>query len=481
MMPTSLAGRLVGGAAIFIMLALLIAGGVIGAVLEHFVRGQIDQRLDGQLHAVADALVAPGGRLDLTRNVDAPPFDLPGSGWAWQVGHDGIPVLRSRSLGPASLGQPAGPVPALGLPPPFAPLDPQGREPARDRPKPAPPLSQEMAAPDWGRAMPDGGGPWTDTLLTRSVQTTIDAVPVVITATAPQRALRGPLRGALLTVGASLLVLAAAFLAAVLLQVRVGLRPLTALRSRLAEVRHGRTDRIVGSYPQELQPLVDELNALLEQNAESLVRARRHVSNLAHGLKTPLASLAVALDGPGHDPQGRYHALLDLMDRQIRHHLRRARAAALGSPARSQVALAPRVADLATALVKIYADKALRFDNHVPPGIAVACDQQDVDEMLGNLLDNACKWARGVVIITAVEAGRLVALSIADDGPGLAPDRLPDVLRPGRRLDESTPGYGFGLPITRELAELYGGALSLGSSSSGGLSAVLTLPAAAAL
>jgi hypothetical protein len=168
------------------------------------------------------------------------------------------------------------------------------------------------------------------------------------------------------------------------------------------------------------------------------------------------------------------------MERRIRHHLGRARAAALSGPTRAQTPIAPRIDDVVDALAKIYADKRIALAQEVPRDLAVACEQQDFDEMAGNLLENAFRWARSRVEVHADrDDGRSVAIVIDDDGPGLRPEQIPQVLRPGERLDESAPGFGFGLPITRELAELYGGELKLAASPLGGLRVTLRLPVAA--
>ena len=273
-------------------------------------------------------------------------------------------------------------------------------------------------------------------------------------------------------------VLALALIGGVLLQVRLGLRPLSQLTEDLQRVRTGRAERISGAQPSEVAPLVAELNTLLDQNALNLERARRHVANLAHGLKTPLATLAVIMDERGWYADGRLRPLVMTMDRRIRHHLSRARLAALGGPERARTLLAPRVADHIGAFGKLYADKGLAYEIGIAPDIALACEAQDLDELLGNLLDNASKWARQRVLVAADRVGPMVEMTIEDDGPGLSDQQAVDVMRPGHRLDESAPGYGFGLPITRELAELYGGTVALGRSELGGLRAGVTLPAA---
>lgn len=166
------------------------------------------------------------------------------------------------------------------------------------------------------------------------------------------------------------------------------------------------------------------------------------------------------------------------MDRRIRHHLGRARAAALGGPVRARTVLAPRVADLVLVLAKVNADKTIGVTQDVAPSVAVACEQQDVDEMLGNVLENAFAWCRSKVTVRDAAEGRSVVLTIEDDGPGLSADQMASVVQAGRRLDENVPGFGFGLSITRELAELYAGSLTLRTSEAGGLRVEIRLPAA---
>lgn len=441
-MPRSLGGRLLLAASLLIVLALLGTGTVMGFALRRFIQGQVDGRLDGQILSVTDALRAgPDGSLRLERLVDGPPFERPLSGWYWEALAPG-PVLRSRSLGSADIA-----------PASFAPGD-------------APhPLAF------------DGTGPLGEPLRVRAKRVALGSRVVTVVAAAPLEALAGPLREALAPAAATLAGLAAALLGGTVLQVRLGLRPLARLRADLATVTAGRAQRITGAQPSEIAPLVRELNVLLDQNAAGLERARRHVANLAHGLKTPLATLALALEGPAADPAGQLRPLVTTMDRLIRHHLTRARTAALGGAERARVQLAPKVADHVTVFAKLYADKGLDYGIEVGAALAVACETQDLDEVLGNLLDNACKWARRRVLVTAAPAGGRVALSIEDDGPGLSPAQAVDVLRPGRRADESAPGYGFGLPICRELTELYGGTLDLGPSGLGGLKASVSLPA----
>ncbi|UFX46249.1 sensor histidine kinase [Bradyrhizobium sp. 41S5] len=320
-------------------------------------------------------------------------------------------------------------------------------------------------------------GPDDRRLHFRILNVSASGVPATIVASAPRDAVLGPLWEAMRTLALSLAVLGIALIGAMLIQVRLGLRPLERLRRAVADVRSGLRERVPDAQPSEVQPLATELNALLVQNAANLDRARKHVSNLAHGLKTPLATLAIALQKqtPGSDD---LHDLVVLMDRRIRHHLGRARSAALGGPVRTRTAVASRVADLALVLGKVNADKATTFVNTIPPGLSVACEQQDIDEMLGNVLENAFSWCRSKVLVRSSEDGRSAVIVVEDDGPGLSPEQMSAATQAGRRLDESSPGFGFGLSITRELAELYAGSLALDRSSLGGLQVAIRLPSA---
>ena len=452
--PRSLGRRLLAGAALFIALALVVAGGVIGLLLHHFIQRQVDERLDSQILFLASTLqVDEGGALRLAGNADGPPFDRPARGWYWQV-KGPTNVLRSRWLEPGTLD-------VAGLLPPRPPRRPH--PPGMDGPPPWP----------W-----EGPGPDRRPLHYRIKSVTIGKAQAEIVATAPREAVTGPLLDAMATLGFSLAALGVALVLAMLLQVRLGLRPLDRLREALAEVRAGRADRVPGEQPEEVRPLVGELNALLEQNAANLERARRHVSNLAHGLKTPLATLSVALSRERtRDPE--LVDMVDTMERRIRHHLGRARAAALGGPTRAQTAVAGRLEGLGQVLAKVSGERRIALTIDVPPTLAVACEQQDFDEIAGNLLENAFNWAGAAVAVHATPGdGALATLTIDDDGPGLHAEQIAQVLQPGKRLDESAPGFGFGLSITQELVELYGGSLDFGRAPLGGLRVILTLPLA---
>jgi signal transduction histidine kinase len=453
----SLSRRLLLAATAFIAVAMIAAAVAIGFGLHRFVQGQIDQRLDTQIVFLSSMLHAgDNGTLSLTGNADGPPFERRRHGWYWQVTGPNN-TLRSQSLQDAALDVPA-------------------TASRADRP---PPRRDERTARDDRPRPADGPGPDDEPLHYRVKNVNVAGVTAMIMASAPRAAVLGPLRDAMTPLGVALGVLGLGLVLAIMLQIRLGLRPLDRLRKSVADVRAGRLERVPSRQPVEIQPLVSELNGLLEQNSANLERARRHVANLAHGLKTPLATLAIALSAPPGRNTDELHPLVNLMERRIRHHLGRARAAVLSGPVRTQTMIAPRINDLVEAMQKIHAEKAVDLSVEIADDIAVACEQQDFDEMAGNLLENAFKWSRGRISVRARPAeGRDISLVIEDDGPGLQPSQISQVLRPGERLDEGTPGFGFGLPITRELAELYGGALSLEGSALGGLRVSLRLPAA---
>jgi signal transduction histidine kinase len=266
------------------------------------------------------------------------------------------------------------------------------------------------------------------------------------------------------------------------LQVRKGLSAVQQLRERLAAVHQGREPVVEGRYPAEVQPLVHDLNTLLEQRAQAVARAIAKAGDLAHGLKTPLAVIAQEAEHARSAGNGPFadavREQVERMQRQIDYHLAHARAAASGAAPGARAVVADSAHGLARTLLRLHAGRGMAIDVDVPAQQSVRCQREDLDEILGNLLDNACKWGRSRVVVTAGVDGGRVAITVDDDGPGIDRGQRELVLQRGVRADESAPGSGFGLAIVRDLAELYGGALSLDSSPLGGLRVRLTLPAA---
>jgi signal transduction histidine kinase len=278
-----------------------------------------------------------------------------------------------------------------------------------------------------------------------------------------------------------MVVIAAIALTVGYVQMRRGFSPIAQLRARLADVQQGRERQLRGDYPAEVQPLVTDLNALLAARDASVSRAQAKAGDLAHGLKTPLAVLlheAEQARASGHHSLAdTLTAEIDRMRRQIDYHLAQARAGASAATAGTRADVARSVAALLRTMARVHADRKLSFVETGTTG-HVRVEAQDLDEMLGNLLDNASKWARGTVQVSASLKGDTVLITVDDDGPGLDPAMRNAVLSRGVRVDESAPGSGLGLAIVRELAVLYGGAIALTASPLGGLRAELTLPAA---
>jgi signal transduction histidine kinase len=282
---------------------------------------------------------------------------------------------------------------------------------------------------------------------------------------------------------------AIAFMIAGLSQVRRGLSPFDQLRARLTAVREGREQRIEGTYPNEVQPLVNDLNALLEDREHMVTRAYAKAGDLAHGLKTPLAVLAQEssrAEAAGHaDLAAEIGAQVERMSRQVEYHLAHSRAAVSGATPGARCSVAQSAEGLARTLLRLHADRGLTIDVEVSPDHSIKGRREDLDEMLGNLLDNACKWARSRVTISSSATVSTIVILVDDDGRGLDPSLREAVLQRGVRADESPrmPGaggasIGFGLAIVRDLAELYHGSISLAESPHGGVRARLELPAA---
>ena len=274
--------------------------------------------------------------------------------------------------------------------------------------------------------------------------------------------------------------LGAGLIVAIVLQVRIGLQPLRRVRESLARIRDGKARRLEGRFPAEIAPLAGELNSLIQHSEEVVGRARTHVANLAHFLKTPLTVLsseAEAQPGPLADGVKRQ---VETMRRQVDHYLARGRAAGALDVLGNRTKVKSVLDDLARVLTRIHEDRGIEIEIVCPPELYFRGERQDLEEMSGNLIDNACKWARARVVVTASALEKAMwVLKVEDDGPGLAPEDRERVLERGEKLDESVPGSGLGLSIVEDIAKLYGGAFELGTSLLGGLEATLRLPAIA--
>jgi len=434
----SLRGRLLIAAGLTIALAVGLTALSTRYLMTQIVTQTLDSRIDSQILAL-DAALTPQGRLDLQRLRLLPHFQTAPLQWGWRVESP-----EGRWSGGANLGE----------------------EEAAPRQRPA-----------WGQIytsqMRHGGTVMHARNLRKFLSGQSGAV--VLTVAAPEQLITEPMEAALKPAFVALGLMIVVLLAVAYGQLLYSLRPVLDLRRAVASVRDGQQQEVHGQWPRELAPLSEELNGLIRQNASGLENARLHVANLAHGLKTPLATLTLRLARQGADAETQ--AFVADMARRIDHHLNRARSGAQMLGGRASADVSVIVGRLVRAMQHLHEDRALSFAMDLGAQPKLAVDPADLDEMLGNLLDNACRYARRNVGVSCRVEGSLLALVVEDDGPGIPAHAIEQALTHGTRLDESGQGYGFGLGIVRELAEFYGGSLELTDSLQwNGLSAVLRLP-----
>jgi signal transduction histidine kinase len=261
--------------------------------------------------------------------------------------------------------------------------------------------------------------------------------------------------------------------------IRLALRPFDELRRGLQTIHAGTSRALAGDFPNEVQPVVDDLNQLIGFQDAAVERARTQAGDLAHALKTPLAILGAlarqaASDGRS-DLSESIREQVTLMHRQVDRVLARARAGIAATLIRRSIPVAPIAEKVMRALERLPNDQDLSWECDIAADIRFPGEEGDLTEMLGNLLDNARKWANSRIRLTATSTGSMLRVDIEDDGPGLPADLVPHIVR-GQRWDETQPGTGFGLAITQDLAEGYRGRLDLDRSELGGLRVTVTIP-----
>lgn len=465
MLPSSnsLALRLVAIAAGWGVIGLVAGGLLLSSLFRSAAERGFDQRLLADLEGViAVAEIDCGGTFVMPKPLIAERFTRAFSGSYWQVATmasgpntQSQPVMRSRSLWdktlPVGKGTQAGEM-EQGYAPGF--------------------LGQRLRYVERivSIARPDTDVPDASCVGSRLFR---------IAVAGDLRDVEAEIEGFESTLFWSVIALGGSMTLAMALFVRLGLSPLEKISAALAAIREGRAARLEGRYPSEIQPLADELNALVRHNADVVARARTHVGNLAHFLKTPLSVLANEARGASSPLADAVNKQVGVMRRQVDHYLARARTVASAGVIGARCDVAPVIADLTRALTRIYDQQGIAITAECAEGFVFRGDRADLEEMLGNLLDNACKWASehvSIVVSPSQAPGRL-RIVVADDGPGLSDEQKRRVLERGERLDESKPGSGLGLGIVREIASLYGGTFALGRSQAGGLSVELDLPA----
>jgi signal transduction histidine kinase len=393
--------------------------------------------------------------------VGEPLFEVPNSGWYWQIRP--LNPTAGRSLASPSLG-------AATLPLPHTHPD-----------------SEREGEADWVIAEGPAGEPLRVVELIGAVGEGADAPQYSFTVAGPLEWPRAEINrfGTILALALALTGLA--LLAATLLQVKVALRPLSAIERGLADIRSGRRERLDGDFPAEIAPLQLELNALITSNQDIIDRARTQVGNLAHALKTPLAVLTNEADQTQSLLALKVRAQARLMQGHVTHYLDRARMAARANTIGRVTPIRPVAEGLKRALERIHQERDITISIDCDPSLMFRGERQDLEELLGNLLDNAAKWAHGTVSFRAAlvergpdpdRPGAWLHIEIEDDGDGVPADQRLKMVRRGERLDETKPGSGLGLSIVNDLVGSYRGRLAFGESHAGGLKADVILPAA---
>jgi signal transduction histidine kinase len=454
LIPNSLRFRLLGAGAIVILVAVQVAGVMLLLLFERNVIRLVHNEMDAGLEQLARFLSRDeAGKPQLSNSSADPGFRQRLSGRYWQISADGEVLLRSRSLGSAQLDTKSVPDTMHGVQRlPLLGPDKQTLYGSLRR------MVLEPTAPGQGAA---------NFLL---------VVAMDVAEIRALDALNGQLRG---DVFAALALLAAILIAAAMMQVSVGLRPLEVLRTGIEKIRVGKARRLSDEVPSELQPLVAETNRLLEAQEKAIESARARAGDLAHGLKTPLTALT-GLAGRLREQERTNFAdeleqQLKGLNKHIERELTRTRIAA-GTTIPQKTSVEPIVGRLFRTMEKLPRGDRIDWSLICEPNLIAPVEESDLAEILGNLLDNARKWARSEVEIAATSVADSVELLIDDDGPGVPEsDRIRVMLR-GTRLDENVPGWGLGLNITKTIVEAYGGQMLLDSSVRGGLSVRLMLP-----
>lgn len=457
MRDSSLATRLFLSATGWTVIVLIVTGFALSSLYKQAVERSFDRRLNLYMRTlVADVTPPDEGSEKTAQALGEPLFDLPLSGWYWQiVRQDGDKPDKksSRSLWDRTL----------------------------------PNLAAEgFALSKSGVRIGYVDGPEEQNL--RIIERPVDFGPdgkFVVTVAGDAAEIFEETWTFDIYLAGTFLSLTIILLISTIFQVRFGLAPLKRILASLSDIRAGRAEKLEGEFPVEIAPLAREMNALLDANREIVERARTHVGNLAHAVKTPLSVIVNEAAAHGGDPfADKVLEQTNIMRDQVARHLERARMAARLSVVATVTDVDPVVLALRRTMEKIYSNKNIVISASAASGTRFQGERQDLEEMVGNLIDNACKWCQSRVAIEVLDEpasdriGHQLRIIVDDDGQGLSPAERERVARRGHRLDETKPGSGLGLSIVVDLAALYRGRLTLGTAPIGGVRAELVLPAA---
>jgi signal transduction histidine kinase len=455
MRGSSLATRLFLSATAWVVVILLITGFVLSSVYRQASERAFDRRLNLYLRTLVAEVATPDEPADHQfQSLGEPLFELPLSGWYWQIARTDTAKAEaraSRSLWDKKLPK----------------LEDQG---------------VEVTAAGVRQGYVEGPEGQNLRMVERPVDLGADG-RFLVTVAGDASEIFEETRAFDYYLAGTFLALSIGLLLTTIFQVRFGLAPLKRISDSIADIRSGRAERLEGEFPVEIAPLARETNALIDANRAIVERARTHVGNLAHAIKTPLSVIVNEAAAHGRDPFAqKVLEQADVMRDQVAHHLERARIAARLTVIGTVTEVAPVIEALRRTMEKIHRDRDIIID--VAAGSEQARfrgERQDIEEMAGNLVDNACKWAASRVFIEVTvqrlgDSDPSLRIIVDDDGRGLSEAERVQVSRRGQRLDESKPGSGLGLSIVVDLAGLYGGSLTLGTAPIGGLRAELVLP-----
>ncbi|WP_298277834.1 sensor histidine kinase [uncultured Bradyrhizobium sp.] len=454
---SSLATRLFVSATAWVVVILAITGVILSSVYRDATERAFDRRLNLYLRTLIAEVATPDEPADRQfQSLGEPLFDLPLSGWYWQITRTDTEkgeTRASRSLWDKKLPK----------------LEEHGAE---------------LSAAGVRLGYVDGPEGQSLRMVERPVDLGADG-KFLVSVAGDATEIFDETRSFDYYLGGTFAALGIVLLLTTIFQVRYGLAPLKRISDAIADIRSGRAERLEGRFPVEIAPLARETNALIDANREIVERSRTHVGNLAHAIKTPLSVIVNEAAAHATDPfASKVLEQADLMRDQVAHHLERARIAARATIVSTITDVAPVIEALRRTMEKIHRDRDLSIEAKADPAARFRGERQDLEEMVGNLVDNACKWAASQVFIEVVVvppeapgAGPKLRIVVDDDGRGLSEAERAQVSRRGQRLDESKPGSGLGLSIVTDLAGLYGGNLTLDDAPIGGLRAELGLPA----
>ena len=443
-MRNTLAFRIIALSGIWIIISLAVTAAMLVSNHREHTAHHYDAHVAMHLEELTGAShFTDSGRFELAFKPSDPRYNDLYSGWYWEVKQGRKTLKRSESLGENVLN-----------------------------------LKNTVPSPEV--VIHEIEGPQEEFLRVHIVEIRIDPDrdPLVFLATSPTTGITEDVVEYSNHIIFGFIVLGLGLLLAVVLQVRVALKPLKAISTRISEIRGGKADKLPEDQLEDVQPLVDELNNLLDHNAVLVKRARNQLGDLAHSVKNPLTVINNAVHDLESGKRGLILKQTKDISKNVDHYLSRARTFGTEKVLGSRTSIKTVAEDLVYAMQRIYQDRDLQFDLSCLQGCWFKGEGQDLDEMLGNLLDNASKWAESRVVVGCGPNNDRLEIIVEDDGPGIDEEEFENVMRRGHKLDESMPGHGQGLGIVKDIAALYGGSLKLAKSEMGGLQAKLDLPSA---